>query len=89
MPLASGREYKLFCLKTEMGPGEMVKAFESRFGTSSSSWIGGIIAPFTVKAEALNALCELLAAKKNPFLKSKEKKTFGGGSIRGITVKLS
>jgi hypothetical protein len=51
-------------------------------------WVGGIIAPFTIKPANMERFCKELTKKQSPFLKSKEKKFFTRNPIRGVTIKV-
>ena len=82
-----GHQFKTACLETEMGPGELVTLLREKFNSETSSWIGGIIARFTIKPAYLDKLWTELTTKQKRFYKSKEKKTFGKAPIRGLAVK--
>jgi len=81
-------QYKLVCLTTEMGPGELGRVFQKRFGTECNMWIGGILAPFTIKSTDIEHFWKELTQNPKQFLKSKEKRIYSRFPIRGVAVKV-
>ena len=65
-------------LRTEQGPGELVKKLSEEFGVVYSTFVGGIAAPFRATPEQAKRLIEDLRNNPQKYFVSEEKKEFGG-----------
>ncbi|MES2215837.1 MAG: hypothetical protein V4481_00890 [Patescibacteria group bacterium] len=79
-------QYRLTCLITEMGPGELVRVFDKKIGVIHSLTIGGMVAPFAVQPAKLERLWNLVTTKQHKLVTSREKKAFANQQISGVKV---
>ncbi len=72
----SKKLFKIICVETEMGPGEMVKLLEKKFNAKKTSLTGGMIASFTIDPNDAEMMYKDLFEKSEEYLKSEEKKLY-------------
>ena len=77
----SGSEIVILPVRTEQGPGELVKILEKDFGIDYSTWIGGIIAEFTATPEQAQRIIKAIKSNPKRYFASQEKKDFAGISV--------
>lgn len=63
-------------IKTEMGPGELVKRLEKDYGASWHMIDGGVSANFSIPQSKITSVLEDLIENPGKFEESKEKKVF-------------
>ncbi|MBI2499780.1 hypothetical protein HYV88_06050 [Candidatus Woesearchaeota archaeon] len=72
----AGSEAVIFPLRTEQGPGELVKMLLRDFGVEYSLFVGGIVAPFRATPEQAKRIIEDLRENPQRYFASEEKKEF-------------
>jgi|SRR3989344_427194 len=74
----TGSEVTIFPVRTEQGPGELVKMLAKDFGVEYCMVVGGVAAPFRATPEQAVRLIEDLRQNPQKYFVSEEKKEFGG-----------
>lgn len=72
-----GNEVVVFPIRTEQGPGELVKMLEKEFGIKNGMYIGGVVAPFTATSEQARVIIKELRKNPKKYFVSGEKEKFG------------
>ncbi len=71
-------EVVIFPVRTEQGPGELVKILAKDFGIEYYTTVGGVAAPFRATPEQAARIIEDLRENSKKYFDSEEKKEFSG-----------